>query len=103
VGRTNDVLVRSDGGLVTPAQAVEAVAPGTNSIVDFQVVQGANGSLRVLVVQRDTASADVDRNVVGATIARVVGTSLTPVVERVTHIPLTPGGKLRTLIKADQA
>jgi hypothetical protein len=45
--------VTTSGGQVTPAQAVEAVSPGTNSIVDFQVVQEADATLFIRVVQRD--------------------------------------------------
>jgi phenylacetate-CoA ligase len=98
VGRHSDCLVTADGALVTPAQAVAAVAPGTNSIVDFQVVQDRDGRLRISVVQRDADSAAQDRRMITEVFDRLVRPSVTPVIERVSHIPLTPGGKLRTLV-----
>jgi len=98
VGRTSDVLVTANGTHVVPGQAVAAVSPGNNSIVDFQVVQGADWSLRIRVVQRDTSSAEADRAMIAQLFGRMVGSPALPVVERVDHIPLTPGGKLRTLV-----
>lgn len=98
VGRTNDVLRTSSGTLVTPAQAVEAVAPGSNSVIDFQVVQGADARLAIRVVQRDSPTADSDRERLVAVFEGLVQPPARPTVERVDHIPLTPGGKLRTLV-----
>lgn len=98
VGRTSDILVTAQGTHVVPEQAVAAVSPGTNSIVDFQVVQGADASLTIRVVQRDTPSAESDRATIAQVFDRLVEPPVKPVVERVDHIPLTPGGKLRTLV-----
>ncbi|HWP70653.1 MAG TPA: hypothetical protein VNM36_06125 [Gemmatimonadaceae bacterium] len=98
VGRTSDVLVTRDGSHITPAQAVEAVSPGTNSIVDFQVAQADDASLQIRVVQRDIPSIEADRETIARTFERLVQPATPPRVERVDHIPLTPGGKLRTLM-----
>ncbi len=98
VGRINDVLRSASGALVTPAQAVEAVGPGGNSVIDFQVVQRADGECRVLVVQRESPAAAADRERLAETIERLVQSRVRPTVERVDHIPLTPGGKIRTLV-----
>lgn len=100
VGRRNDVLVSAAGAIITPAQAVDAVAPGAGSIVDFQVTQDAEGRVRVAVVQRDLASAAADRDAVAVAVQRLLQSPLRPAVERVGHIALTPGGKLRTLVTA---
>jgi phenylacetate-coenzyme A ligase PaaK-like adenylate-forming protein len=97
-GRTHDVLHAADGTLITPAVAVAAVAPGEDSIIDFQVVQGTDRRLRILVVQRDAASAAADRERVVAAIEHLAQPPARPSIERVDHIPLTPGGKLRTLV-----
>jgi phenylacetate-CoA ligase len=72
VGRTNDILVTGRGGQITPAQAVEAVSPGTNSIVDFQVVQEADASLHLRVVQRDEPSAAADREMIARVFEQLV-------------------------------
>ena len=99
VGRANDVLLTVGGGLITPAQAVDAVSPGTNSIVDFQVVQHADAALHIRVVQRDQPSAAADRDKIALIFDQLVQPPTPAVVERVDHIPLTPGGKLRTLVR----
>jgi len=102
VGRENDVLVTAGGGRITPAQAVDAVSPGMNSIVDFQVVQELDASLHIRVVQRDGPSAAADREMIARTFERLVAPAVPPVVERVASIPLTPGGKLRTLVRRQE-
>jgi phenylacetate-CoA ligase len=97
-GRTNDFLRTASGSLVSPAQAVEAVAPGTNTVIDFQVVQSASGALTIFVVQRDAPEAGADRERIVSTFERLVQPAERPRIERVDHIALTPGGKLRTLV-----
>jgi phenylacetate-CoA ligase len=98
VGRAHDFLRTASGTLVSPAQAVEAVAPGANGVIDFQVVQRADGRLNVLVVHRDSPTAAADRERIVSTLERLVHPPERPTIERVDHIPLTPGGKLRTLV-----
>ena len=100
VGRSADLLRGASGAVITPADAVAAVAPGTNSIVDFQVAQAGDGRLSVLVVQRESADAAADRVRVAEVLQRLVQPPERPTVERVESIPLTPGGKLRTLVSA---
>ncbi len=97
-GRTHDFLRTASGALMSPAQAVAAAAPGTGSVVDFQVIQGEDARLRILVVQRDAPTAEADRERIVETFERLVQPPERPTIERVGHIPLTPGGKLRTLI-----
>lgn len=99
VGRAPDVLRTADGKTITPAEAVEAAKPGTNSIVDFQVAQTPDLRLRILVVQRDSSTAESDRDRIASVFTDRVRPPVKPLVERVDHIPLTPGGKLRTLIQ----
>jgi len=98
VGRTHDVLRTSSGTLLTPGEAVTIVAPGSNSVIDFQVVQRADARLTIFVVQRDGPTAESDRARIATTFEQLVQTPERPRVERVDHIPLTPGGKLRTLV-----
>lgn len=97
-GRTKDFLRKGGGGWLSPGEAVDAVAPGDNSVIDFQVVQKADRTLDIVVMQRDTPSADADRAAIVATLDRIVEPPQTPTIRRVDHIPLTPGGKLRTLV-----
>jgi phenylacetate-CoA ligase len=100
VGRTTDVLRTASGATVSPAEAVKAAAPGRGSVIDFQVVQRDDGRLDIFVVQRDVATADADRERLAETFQRLVEAPDRPRVERVDHIALTPGGKLRTLVGA---
>lgn len=98
VGRDTDRLVTASGGFVTPAQVVALVRPGTGSIVDFQVRQAADRTVQIAVVQRDTDTTASDRAAMVDAIARLVDPPRVPTVQRVDHITLTPGGKLRTLV-----
>jgi len=97
-GRITDVLRMADGTFMTPAEAVGLAAPGANSVVDFQVVQAADRSLTINVVQRDAMTAVSDRERLAEIFAAKVQPPVPPRVERVEHIALTPGGKLRTLV-----
>jgi hypothetical protein len=71
-----------------------------NSIVDFQAQQDAHGRLRILVVQREMPSCAQDRERMADAFDRTVEPPAPTVVERVDRIPLTPGGKLRTIVAA---
>lgn len=97
-GRTHDFLRTVSGTLVSPAEAVDAAAPGSNSVIDFQIVQSADGCLTIFVVQRDSPTAEADRERIAGTFERLVQPPERPRIERVDHIALTPGGKLRTLV-----
>lgn len=103
VGRKHDFLRTASGTLMNAAQAVEAVAPGPNSVIDFQVVQGADDRLRIFVVQRDSSTAESDRERIATTFERLVQPPERPRVERVDHLALTPGGKVRTLVSEQVA
>jgi phenylacetate-CoA ligase len=98
VGRTHDFLRTALGALMSPAEAVAAAALGTNSVIDFQVVQAADLRLRIFVVQRDSSTAEADREQIATTLEQRLQPPERPRVERVDHIALTPGGKLRTLV-----
>jgi phenylacetate-CoA ligase len=97
-GRTRDFLRTSTGALVGPREAVAAVNPGPNSVIDFQAIQREDRSLTVLVVQRDLPSAEADREQIAAVLQELVQPPERPQVDRVDHIALTPGGKLRTIV-----
>jgi phenylacetate-CoA ligase len=100
VGRATDVLRTASGRTISPREAVDLVAPGMNSIVDFQAQQDAHGRLRILVVQREMPSCAQDRERMADAFDRTVEPPAPTVVERVDRIPLTPGGKLRTIVAA---
>jgi phenylacetate-CoA ligase len=100
VGRSHDILRTAAGGEITPAEAVAAVLPAAGTLVDFQVTQHADRRLSVLVVQREAAETAADRDRVVRVLERLVQPPEPPTVERVASIPLTPGGKLRTLVSA---
>jgi hypothetical protein len=68
------------------------------SVIDFQVIQGEDARLRILVVQRDAPEPEADRERLAGIFAELVGPTERPSVERVEGIALTPGGKLRTLV-----
>jgi phenylacetate-coenzyme A ligase PaaK-like adenylate-forming protein len=97
-GRANDFLRTAEGTLVSPGEAVAAARIGHDSIIDFQVVQANDRRLRILVVQRESATEQADRERLVETFARIVHPPERPSIERVDHIALTPGGKLRTLV-----
>jgi phenylacetate-CoA ligase len=97
-GRTRDFLRTRSGSNVGPRQAVEALQPVMDRIIDFQVVQDAQARLRILVVQRNTQAMEADREVIASIFEGLVQPPERPRVERVDQIALTPGGKLRTLI-----
>jgi phenylacetate-CoA ligase len=97
-GRTRDFLRTATGELVGAHEAVEAVGPGTNSVIDFQVIQRGDRRLTILAVQRDVSSAEADRERIAEVFEELVGPPERPHVERVDSIALTPGGKLRTIV-----
>jgi phenylacetate-CoA ligase len=97
-GRTGDVLRTASGEVVSPPRAVEAARPAMASVIDFQVVQDERGCLGIRVVQRDSPGAEADRERLAGIFEELVGPPERPRVERVDEIPLTPGGKLRTIV-----
>jgi phenylacetate-CoA ligase len=97
-GRTRDFLRTASGAMVGPRQVVDAVIPAAASVIDIQVVQDAQSRVRVMVVQRDMPQADSDRERIAGILADIVRPPERPRVERVDHIALTPGGKLRTIV-----
>jgi phenylacetate-CoA ligase len=99
-GRTADVLRTSTGALVGPREVVAATRPGTGSVVDLQVVQDGTGEIEIRVVQRDAPAAEADRARVAAAVAELVGAPRPPGIQRVDSLPLTPGGKIRTVVGA---
>ncbi len=96
-GRTPDFLQRASGSLMSPGEVVELVRPGHGSIVDFQIRQAADRSVVVSVVQTDSEGADADKVRIATALREVVSASAK--VDRVDRIQLTPGGKLRTIIR----
>jgi phenylacetate-CoA ligase len=97
-GRSRDFLKTPSGTVIGPRQAADALAAVMDSVIDFQVVQDAQGRLNVSVVQRDTPQMESDREKTASIIQELVQPPERPVVERVEKIALTPGGKLRTFI-----
>jgi hypothetical protein len=97
-GRTPDFLRTATGGLVSPEQVVAAVRPGTGSVIDVQVIQAGDRNITIQLVQRDEPGAEGDRERVVAALGEIVGPPSCPEVVRVEQIPLTPGGKLRTIV-----
>lgn len=98
VGRTRDFLRTQSGALVGPRQAVEAVFPVADSLVELQVIQDPRARLAVLVVQRDSPRAEADRERIATILDELIRPPERPRVNRVDQIALTPGGKLRTIV-----
>jgi hypothetical protein len=67
-------------------------------VIDFQAIQEADATLRILVVQGASEEAGADRERAAAIFAALVAPPAPPRVERVERLALTPGGKVRTLI-----
>jgi phenylacetate-CoA ligase len=97
-GRTRDFLRTASGELVSPHQAVEAVGPAMDRVVDFQVIQDEDRRLRILVVQRDSPLSEADRERIATILEQLVQPPERPLVNPVDQIALTPGGKLRTIV-----
>jgi hypothetical protein len=96
VGRTNDLLVTSDGGIVAPEVVTRlALTSAAGSVLDFQVVQRADLTIDVQVVQRDGPEAADVRRRVAETLDNLVRIEGATRVERVETIPLSAAGKLR--------
>jgi hypothetical protein len=100
-GRTPDFLRTATGGLVSAEQVVAAVRPGAGSVIDVQVIQARDRSITIPLVQRDEPGAEGDRARVAAALGELVEPPARPEVVCVEQIPLTPGGKLRTIVGAD--
>ena len=98
VGRSGDFLRTAGGELVSPGQVVDAVGPTMESVIDLQVIQDTDARLRVLVVQRDSPPAETDRERIATALGGLMQAPEPPRVERVETIPVTPGGKVRTLV-----
>ncbi len=98
-GRSRDVLRTANGGTVDPRQVVEAVRPGPDgSVLDIQVEQDPQSRLVARVMQRPSPRQEADRARIAAILHELVHPPEPPRVERVDQIPLTPGGKLRTIV-----
>ena len=98
VGRDDGFLLTGSGDVVTPKEVVDLVRSATESVIDFQVIQDEDTGLRVLVTQRDAPPSETDRERIAAALGELVQPPAPPRVERVEGIPLTPGGKLKTLV-----
>jgi phenylacetate-CoA ligase len=100
-GRARDVLRAASGATIGPRQAVAAMRPllaDRRRVIDFQAIQEADATLRILVVQGASEEAGADRERAAAIFAALVAPPAPPRVERVERLALTPGGKVRTLI-----
>jgi phenylacetate-CoA ligase len=97
-GRTQDFLRTASGELIGPSQIIDIAAPGEGSVIDVQVIQAGDRNLQILVLQHDTAGADAERERIGNALTELIAPPQRAEVVRVEQIPLTPGGKLRTIV-----
>lgn len=97
-GRARDFLRTPSGTLVGPRQAVEALRPVMDRVIDFQVTQDAQARLTILVVQRETPRMLADREAIATIMGELLRPPERPRIQQVDQIALTPGGKLRTLV-----
>ncbi|MFN8188101.1 MAG: hypothetical protein U0R69_13615 [Gaiellales bacterium] len=98
VGRSNELLRATGGGLVLP-ELVSAVMTGARaSVVEFQVEQHADLHVDVRLVQREEPAPERYRAQVAAGIDALIGVAGGTCVERVDSIPLTGAGKLRHIV-----
>jgi phenylacetate-CoA ligase len=104
VGRSDGFLRTRRGELLSPGQVVDAVRSRTDGVIDFQVIQEEDARVRVLVVQQDAPPPDPDRERIAAALSELVEPPEPPRVDRVELLPISPGGKVKTLVsRAGQA
>ncbi len=100
LGRAHDFLRTRSGESLSAELVAEAVGPTTESVIDFQVTQDDRKCLTILVVQRDSPSPEPYRERIAATLDGLVDPPDPPEVKRVDQLPLTQGGKVRTLVSS---
>jgi phenylacetate-coenzyme A ligase PaaK-like adenylate-forming protein len=100
LGRADDFLRTRTGESLSPELVAEAVGPTTESVIDFQVTQDERKRLTILVVQRDSPQPERFRDRIAATLEGLVDPPEPPSVKRVDRLPLTRGGKVRTLVSS---
>jgi phenylacetate-CoA ligase len=99
VGRTNEVLLRPDGGIVLSGAMVdELLAVAGSSLLEFKIVQQADLSVEVLVVQRDDPDPGEVRRRLAATFDELMGVPKGTVVKRVDDLPADRAEKLQVIV-----
>jgi phenylacetate-CoA ligase len=97
VGRANELLLAADGRLVPPEAVSAVMTSAAASVVEFQVVQGADLRLEVSLVQRGERR-DLFADRVRAELDSLIAMPGATRVEQVETIPLTAAGKLRHVV-----
>jgi phenylacetate-CoA ligase len=99
VGRTNEVLVRPDGGIVLAGAMVdELMAVAGPSLLEFKIVQQADLSVEILVVQRDDPDPEEVRRRLAAAFDELIGVPQGTVVKRVDELPADRAEKLQVIV-----
>jgi phenylacetate-coenzyme A ligase PaaK-like adenylate-forming protein len=99
VGRTNEMLLRADGGVVLPYVMIdELMAVAGPGLLEFKIVQQRDLTVEILVAQRDDPAAEDCRRRLAASFDRLIGLPGGTVVTRVPDIPADRAEKLRVVV-----
>ena len=99
VGRINEVLVRPDGGMVLAGTMVdELLALAGPSLLEFKIVQQADLSVEILVVQRDDPDPEEVRRRLAAAFDELIGVPEGTAVRRVDDLPADRAEKLQVIV-----
>ena len=99
VGRTNEVLVRPDGGVVLSGAMVdELLAVAGSSLLEFKIVQHEDLSVEILVVQRHDPNPDEVRQRIAAAFDELMDVPEATVVKRVDDLPADRAEKLQVIV-----
>jgi phenylacetate-CoA ligase len=94
VGRSNALLVTSEGGFVPPNRVAAVFWAAADSVLEFRVAQARDRRLRVTVVQRDEPDPGAVRSRIAVELDLLLGFAGATTVERVDEIGLDPLEKL---------
>jgi phenylacetate-CoA ligase len=95
IGRSNDVLVKGDGTVLLPGFVTDLMEDVLESVVEYRVLQRADRSIQVSVVQRDEPPPEETQRTIASRLDALVGLPGATQVERVDGIPLLGADKLR--------
>jgi phenylacetate-CoA ligase len=95
IGRSNDVLVKSDGTILLPGFVTDVMQNALESVLEYRVLQHPDLSIEVSMVQRDEPDPDQARRRIAAALDELVGIAGATRIERVGEIPLIGVDKLR--------
>jgi phenylacetate-CoA ligase len=99
VGRTNEVLIRPDGGVVLPGAMVDKLMEvAGSSLLEFKIIQQADLSVQILAVQRAEPNPEDVRRRLAAAFDELIGAPEGTEVKRVDDLPADRAEKLQVIV-----